>query len=67
MIDCCFEESGAWVLLDYKTDSAADVPAAIARHRPQLSLYADALCALTDLPVQERVLYLVRAGRGYNV
>ena len=67
VIDCCFEENGAWVLLDYKTDSAVDVSGALARHRPQLALYADALTALTALPVRERVLYLVRAGRGYNV
>ena len=67
VIDCCFEENGAWILLDYKTDPAADVPAVMERHRPQLSLYADALTALTQLPVRERVLYLVRAGKGYNV
>ena len=37
------------------------------RHRPQLALYAEALEAITGLPVRERVLYLVRAGAGYPV
>ncbi len=41
VIDCCFIERGAWVLVDYKTD--ADAAGAIERHRPQLELYAQAL------------------------
>ena len=65
VIDCCFIENGGWVLVDYKTDSASDVPAAIAKHRPQLEIYAQALAELTGYPVRERILYLVRAGAGY--
>ena len=67
VIDCCFEERGKWVLIDYKTDSPADVPGAIERHRPQLEIYAQALESLTEMGVAERVLYLVRAGAGYVV
>lgn len=67
VIDCCFQESGKWVLVDYKTDSPLDVPGAIERHRPQLEIYADALERITKQPVMERVLYLVRAGIGYQV
>ncbi|MBQ4264408.1 MAG: helicase-exonuclease AddAB subunit AddA [Clostridia bacterium] len=67
VIDCCFEEDGGWILLDYKTDSPADIPGAIARHRPQLDIYAQALEAITGTRVKERVLYLVRAGAGYAV
>jgi len=67
VIDCCFEERGAWVLVDYKTDSPRDVPAAIARHREQLHIYAQALERITGTRVVERVLYLVRAGAGYAV
>ncbi|MDO4741478.1 MAG: PD-(D/E)XK nuclease family protein [Eubacteriales bacterium] len=67
VIDCCFIERGKWVLLDYKTDSAKDAQGAIARHRPQLALYARALEQVTKTPVAERVLYLVRAGAGYPV
>ena len=65
VIDCCFIERGAWVLVDYKTD--ADAAGAIERHRPQLELYAQALAGITGRPVRERVLYLVRAGMGYQV
>ena len=67
VIDCCFVERGAWVLVDYKTDSPADVPAVLQKHRPQLALYAQALEALTGLPVAERLLVLVRAGTAYPV
>ena len=65
VIDCCFIERGAWVLVDYKTD--ADAAGSIERHRPQLELYAQALAGITGRPVRERVLYLVRAGMGYQV
>ncbi|MED9821831.1 MAG: helicase-exonuclease AddAB subunit AddA [Christensenellales bacterium] len=67
VIDCCFEEDGGWVLVDYKTDSPRDVQAALERHRPQVALYAQALETITHRPVVQRVLYLVRAGVGYPV
>ncbi|MDD7173470.1 MAG: UvrD-helicase domain-containing protein [Clostridiales bacterium] len=67
VIDCCFVEDGQWVLADYKTDSPADVAGAIARHRPQLALYAQALHAITGMPVKERLLVLVRSGMSYAV
>lgn len=67
VIDCCFEEDGAWVLVDYKTDSPADAQGAIERHRPQLDIYAQALEIITEKRVHERILYLVRAGIGYQV
>ena len=66
VIDCCFEENGKWVLIDYKTDSPADIPAALQKHRPQLEIYADALLRITKMDVKERILYLVRAGAGYQ-
>ena len=67
VIDCCFEERGRWVLIDYKTDSSADIPSVLDKHRPQLALYARALETITKTAVQERVLYLVRAGMGFAV
>ena len=67
VIDCCFIEDGAWVLVDYKTDSPREIPAALERHRPQLALYAEALEALTGVPVKERILWMVRAGKGFTV
>ncbi len=65
VVDCCFIENGRWVLVDYKTDS--DVQGAIGRHRGQLEIYAEALERLTGIPVADRTLYLVRAGRGYSI
>jgi len=67
VIDCCFEEDGKWVLIDYKTDSPSDIPTVMEKHRPQLEIYADALERITLMPVRERMLYLVRAGVGYPV
>lgn len=67
VIDVCFIEEGAWVLVDYKSDRATDVQALIARYRPQLQLYAMALARMTGLPVKERILYLVDAETGYEV
>ena len=67
VIDCCFVEDGKWVLVDYKTDSPSDVPGAMARHKPQLEIYAHALETITGMTVEQRVLYLVRAGAGYAV
>ena len=67
VIDCCFLEDGRWVLVDYKTDSASDVPAVLARHTPQLAVYAEALESLTGIPVASRVLWLVRASQAFEV
>lgn len=64
VIDCCFIEKGAWVLLDYKTDGG-DPGEIIARYREQIGLYARALCEITDLPVAEKSLYLVSRGRSF--
>ena len=66
-IDCCFEEDGQWVLVDYKTDSPSELSARIEKHRPQLEIYAQALERITRIPVREKVLYFVRAGAFYVV
>jgi len=65
--DCCFEEDGGWVLLDYKTDRAEDTDALIARYRPQLTLYAKALERITGKPVKETWLCLLTAGGAYRL
>lgn len=68
VIDCCFLEDGAWVLLDYKTDfvSPGTPPEeAAAKHARQVSLYAEALAALTGTPVREA--YVCLLGTGANV
>ena len=69
VIDCCFMEDGHWVLIDYKTDR---VPPWRAReqaqqHRQQLSLYAEALSAISGIPVGEQIVALLRAGENIRV
>lgn len=62
VIDCCFLEGDAWVLVDYKTDRPLPgvAPAEqAARHAPQLALYAGALRRLTGRPVKERLVVLL--------
>ena len=68
-IDCCFEEDGAWVLLDYKT-TRVESAAELARRAPQLRktyaaqmvIYRRALEAATGMPVRETYLYLTNLG-----
>ena len=64
-VDLCFEEDGGWILVDYKTDRAKDVPALIERYRPQLLLYAKALERITGQPVHEIWLCLLAADKGF--
>ena len=64
VIDCCFLERGAWVVLDYKTDGG-DPGAILSRYREQIALYARALHEITDIPVREKWLYLTRHRNSY--
>lgn len=66
-IDCCFMEGGGWVLLDYKTDSSDDAAALTRRYRNQLRLYALALERITQIPVREIRLCLLRSGEALEV
>ncbi|NLJ30567.1 MAG: helicase-exonuclease AddAB subunit AddA [Clostridiales bacterium] len=56
-VDCAFEEDGGLVIVDYKTDRAADSSELWERYRGQLSLYRMALEQCTGLPVKECLLY----------
>ena len=64
VIDCCFIEDGAWVLIDHKTTrvDASHTPRTIAeQYRRQLELYAEALKMLTGIPVKQKFVYLLSA------
>ena len=62
VIDACFLEDGAWVLLDYKTDRVEGDPNEYAKkHTRQVALYANALSKLSGLPVKERYIVLLGA------
>jgi ATP-dependent helicase/nuclease subunit A len=69
IIDCCFLEGDAWVLLDYKTDSLpdGDISAAADRYRDQIGLYRQALAKLTGKPVKEAYLYFFKAGKAVKM
>lgn len=69
IIDCCFEEDGAWVLLDYKTtrvENAAElahrVPQLRKTYAAQMEIYRRALETATGMPVRETYLYLTNLG-----
>lgn len=57
IIDCAFEENGAMVLLDYKTDHVQNGEELAARYRDQLRLYQLALEETLGLPVKDVLLY----------
>lgn len=70
VIDCCFLEDDAWVLLDYKTDYiplGTSVSEAAQKHQKQLGLYARALSILTNKPVKERFVHFLRTGESVSL
>ncbi len=70
IIDCCFMESGKWVLLDYKTNrvGGSNTAQAIAAHyRPQILTYRTALEEITGIPVAEAYLYLLSVGEEISI
>ena len=63
IIDCFFEESDGFVLLDYKTDKVKNGADEIKkRYSKQLELYKKAIEELTKKPVKECYLYLFDTG-----
>ena len=68
VIDACFLEDGAWVLLDYKTDRVEGDPEEYAKkHTRQVALYADALTGLSGVPVKETYIVLLGANAEVQV
>lgn len=67
VIDCCFLEDGAWVLVDYKSDRVNDEHVLIAQYTPQIMMYAEALEILTGTPVKERILYALDRSEAYRI
>ncbi|WP_313892689.1 helicase-exonuclease AddAB subunit AddA [Psychrobacillus sp.] len=72
VVDCLFlEEDGKWVLLDYKTDRVQSFLANEAllqkemtnRYGTQLTLYAQAIEAIMQVDIKEKVLYLFDADK----
>ncbi len=63
VVDCCFVEDGALVVVDYKTDrvSAGAAAARAENYRRQLEAYAWAMSRITGLETRERIVYFLTA------
>ncbi len=69
VVDLVFEEDGALVVVDYKTDHIApeQALAQAAHHAPQLQLYGRALAIATGAPVRDRVVLFTALGQSVAV
>jgi ATP-dependent exoDNAse (exonuclease V) beta subunit len=65
VIDLVFEEDGALVIVDYKTDgiAAEQALAQAAHHAPQLQLYGRGLAQALGRPVRERLVLFTALGQ----
>lgn len=69
VVDCCIEEDGELVIIDYKTDRVrgAAVERRAETYAGQLRAYAAAMERITGKPVRECALYFLAAGRTVTV
>lgn len=69
IIDACFEENGAIMLVDYKTDFVKENVREVLtkRYRTQLNYYERALCQITGKPVADRIIYAFTNGEAFSV
>lgn len=70
VVDCCLEEDGELVIIDYKTDNVRTEEQIAARaelYRGQLAAYAEALTRIFQKPVKEGVLFFLAPGREVKV
>jgi len=67
VVDLCFLEDGAWVLVDFKTDFVEQASDLRKRYRRQIAFYREALNASTPYPVKEALLYSLRLSQAVSV
>lgn len=69
IIDCCFEEKGRWVIIDYKTDyiGLSSPEEAASKYSRQLELYKEALLKSSGMDVAEGYIYLFDRGKGIRI
>ena len=70
VVDCCLEEDGGLVIIDYKTDrvrTEEEIAARAALYRGQLRAYAEALRRILNKPVRECLLYFLTPGKTVRV
>lgn len=57
IVDVCWEEEGALVILDYKTDAVTKAQQLTKRYQVQLDLYGEALQKATGKKIKEKLIY----------
>ena len=67
IVDCAFEEDGALVLLDYKTDRVETMEELRERYAPQLRMYRRAMETCFGLRVRELLIYSFWLGEWVEV
>jgi ATP-dependent helicase/nuclease subunit A len=70
VVDCCLEEDGELVIIDYKTDNVRteeQLAERAALYRGQLLAYAGALSRIFQKPVKEGLLFFLAPGRELRV
>ena len=70
VVDCCLEENGELVIIDYKTDhisSDADLLQKKELYSSQVKAYSLALSRIFSMPVKETVLYFLSVGKEISV
>ena len=67
IIDAFFEEDGAIVLVDYKTDRGKTAADFIETYKSQTDSYAAAIEKATGKPVKEKLIYSVELGRTVEI
>lgn len=69
VVDCFFEEDGALVIVDFKSDRVTPetIGERTEHYRAQLETYSLALAQVLEMPVKEKLLYFLRAGEAVRV
>ena len=70
VVDCCLEENGELVIIDYKTDAVrtpGQLASRVRLYASQVKAYASALERMFALPVKETVLYFLACGEAVTI
>jgi ATP-dependent helicase/nuclease subunit A len=67
VIDLCFLEENAWVLVDFKTDRVESAANLWPLYHRQIEIYRHALASSTGYPVGESVLFSLPLGEGFSI
>ena len=69
VVDCALLEDNGITVIDFKTDHVTEetLERVVARYKPQVQVYADALQRIYEMPVQAEYLYFFRLNRFVRV